>query len=196
MSSKEVQPLIETLKTMCLDVIAKSCHFSMSLRLNTCLAYHIIERLPTNTREFKIVQRIKQCIEEMYPLLCEKFGKNYIDNLLGDDGLELALKRQCELQETKRKLEIYRGRVLERMDIRNTEEVELTSHSKNSLGKDVYLLRMLVSGVAWPAQVIPGQREDHLSDEEFEKVFRMTRLLFKQLPKFKQVLLKKDCGLF
>jgi hypothetical protein len=36
-----------------------------------------------------------------------------------------------------------------------------------------------VQGVAWPADVDPSKREEHLSDEEFQHVFKMTKVRIK-----------------
>lgn len=47
-----------------------------------------------------------------------------------------------------------------------------------------------------PQGVDPGQREDYLSDVDFEKLLDTTRADFKRLPKWRQNDLKKKAGLF
>jgi len=48
----------------------------------------------------------------------------------------------------------------------------------------------------YPPGVDPERLEDFLSEEEFEKRFKMKRSVFKTFPKWKQLRVKKDAGLF
>lgn len=50
--------------------------------------------------------------------------------------------------------------------------------------------------MAWPAGVIPEQREAHLSVAEFEQVFGMSYAAFTALPAWRQLQLKKQHDLF
>lgn len=47
-----------------------------------------------------------------------------------------------------------------------------------------------------PKECDRSQLEVHLTDEEFDKVFGMTRADFAKVPKWKQLLEKKKLGLF
>jgi hypothetical protein len=59
-----------------------------------------------------------------------------------------------------------------------------------------YPLAALVSGVAWPSNVDPINREKWLSDDEFYEVFDMTKRDFYDLPRFKRTMLKKEFAMF
>jgi len=48
----------------------------------------------------------------------------------------------------------------------------------------------------FPERVIPDKKEQYLSDEEFQVVFKMTKEKFAELKKWKQQDLKKGVGLF
>jgi septin family protein len=47
-----------------------------------------------------------------------------------------------------------------------------------------------------PKECDKGQLEAYLTDEEFEKVFKMTRQKYYEQPKWKQLRQKKEVGLF
>lgn len=49
--------------------------------------------------------------------------------------------------------------------------------SDDELRTGEYPLRALVQGVAWPSDVDPTCREEYLSDQEFLRVFSMTKVL-------------------
>jgi len=60
-----------------------------------------------------------------------------------------------------------------------------------------YGLEQLTAGARWPAGVDPTVRESYLSDREFEEVFGGTaKGDFYRLPRWKQLALKKEVGLF
>ena len=61
--------------------------------------------------------------------------------------------------------------------------------------KKFYSIQQLTSDNP-PDGVDPSKLETYLSDEEFEKIFEMSRDLFGQLPGWKQDILKKAFGLF
>jgi calcium/calmodulin-dependent protein kinase I len=59
-----------------------------------------------------------------------------------------------------------------------------------------YPLERLVVGASWPAGIDITQREAYLSDDEFKKVFNMSREDFYRLPLWKRSNLKKEKKLF
>ncbi|XP_030344353.1 villin-1 isoform X2 [Strigops habroptila] len=63
---------------------------------------------------------------------------------------------------------------------------------------DTFPLHVLVNTAAedLPRGVDPSRKECHLSDEDFQAVFGMSRSAFSSLPLWKQQTLKKDKGLF
>ncbi|KAM4897284.1 villin-1 [Sylvia borin] len=63
---------------------------------------------------------------------------------------------------------------------------------------ETFPLDVLVNTAAedLPRGVDPSRKEDHLSDEDFQAVFGMSRSAFSNLPLWKQQKLKKDKGLF
>jgi Villin headpiece domain len=48
----------------------------------------------------------------------------------------------------------------------------------------------------WPADVNVAQREQHLTDEDFQVVFGMQKSAYEKLPSWKRLRLRKETGLF
>ena len=71
----------------------------------------------------------------------------------------------------------------------------------NQLGTDdevtvLYPHEMLRAGQRWPSDVNPIRRERHLADDAFVAAIGVAKEGFYQLPEWRQLTLKRDCGLF
>ena len=63
-------------------------------------------------------------------------------------------------------------------------------------GRRAYSHEALKTGVAWPPDVDPQEREAWLGSAEFSELFKMTWQQYQALPKWKQQRLKGDLALF
>ena len=79
------------------------------------------------------------------------------------------------------------GEVLER------ETVDLGNHDCES---GFYPIEALVEGVLWPSDVVSTKREEYLSPNDFEIVFKMNKEAFLKLANHVKTRLKKEKKLF
>jgi len=75
------------------------------------------------------------------------------------------------------------------------KEAEKTSENSESSVKKIYTYEELTKH-PFPKGVPPDRREEFLSDEEFEKVFKMKRVAFNALQSWRKVQKKKEVKLF
>ena len=86
-----------------------------------------------------------------------------------------------------RKMDYRNGEVVER------ETVDLQGHDLES---GFYPIEALVEGVLWPQDVVTTKREEYLSPDDFQKVFKMNKEAFAKLANHVKTRLKKEKKLF
>ena len=63
-------------------------------------------------------------------------------------------------------------------------------------GTALYPAHVLRTGTSWPPDVDPARRERHLQDCDFVAALGVSRDTFAKLAPWRQISLKKECGLF
>lgn len=127
-------------------------------------------------------------LRERAELLHKTYDQSSLERILGVE----EVRRQCDqLTETARARRNFSyltaGTVLDRPK-------PVVSRSPTEDG--FYPFESLQTGMEWPVGVDPVNRERHLSPQEFESVFKMTKESFSKLPHFVRIRTKKEVGLF
>lgn len=122
-------------------------------------------------------------VRDGFPYLLQKYGEEELKSKLDEsdwNSLWSAFKRE---QEVKERFAYLKGTIVERTPVK----VELS---------EFYPLEVLVAGVSWPTNVDVTKREQYLADDDFLKVFGMSKVAFRALPPIKRTELKKGKKLF
>lgn len=133
------------------------------------------------------IRRARRTLEDQFPSLFQKFGKDCVLEIIGDEFYNQLIEKYEWQLGIKNKMAYYRsGVVLQPEQITHAEQTR----------EGYYPLASLLQGVEWPSNVDPSRREDYLDPEEFLGIFGMTRESFNRLPKFQKIRLKKENRLF
>jgi hypothetical protein len=133
------------------------------------------------------LSRSKLALNDQFPALFQKFGRDYLIDLLGDKIFHQLMERYEWQLGVKSKMASYRSGI-----VLQAEKLVDVQQSREGY----YPLAALLQGVEWPDNVDPSRREEYLDPQEFEHIFGMTRESFISLPKFQKMRLKKENRLF
>ena len=122
---------------------------------------------------------------DAFPFLCDKFSEEYLIDILGDDLYNKFKKDYDDLQKDIKYIKSMRGSLIDR---------EIIQCHKDENG--FYPYNALKCGVEWPKDVVVTKREEYLSDQEFQHVFKMSKEEFNVKDKIFKARLKKEVGLF
>lgn len=133
----------------------------------------------------KLRQLVLQRMRDYFPMLVDSVeNKEELKSMFDPKDWEYLQQDLCEREEAKQRMAYLKGTVLEK---------ETFTVSELS---DFYPVEALRQGVEWPSNVDPANRERHLSDDDFKKVFKMTKEQYHALPQFRRIRLKKENHLF
>ncbi len=175
---------------------------------NRVLLMNILDQIHINEdsqREVAASNKISSLFREVCPALLLEVGEEMLLDCVGSAGVQVAKEHLANMAAVqKRKSIALSGKIMERNKVELTdEEIAAAAHSSKCTdakqqggGKKCYPPRALYSGVAWPDEVDPKNREDYLSDTDFVSVFGISREVYQELPKFKKINLKKDKRMF
>jgi hypothetical protein len=129
-------------------------------------------------------------------LVCEACKMPFTENIQVYQDKYYCLKDYQKITGTEHVAE-EKAKVAERLEKMKQKIAEKKKASERKLTmKDVYTLDELKNVMFLPDEMDKNTREFLLSDEEFTKVFKMSKEAFKNEKKWKQDKLKKDAGLF
>lgn len=121
-------------------------------------------------------------------LLLKQFEHSTLVRILGSEEVARMCDILLERANARRNFSyLTTGAVMDR-----PKPVVGTNQSSNGF----YPYDSLRTGVEWPAGIDASNREKHLSPEEFECVFKMSKEAFCKLPHFVRIRTKKEVGMF
>lgn len=132
-----------------------------------------------------ITDYIMKGLNEKYPMLHEKYGIEEMKLIFSPQDLAHFEKERLVLVDIKSRFAYLKGTVIQ-PDVKEFKPSE----------DGFYPIEALLQGAAWPHDVDPANREKHLSQEVFAKVFKMTKEEFYNKDKFMRMRLKKEYKLF
>lgn len=132
-----------------------------------------------------IVDFIMKGLNDKYPMMHEKYGIEEMKLIFSPADLAHFEKERQTLVDIKNRVAYLKGTVIQP----DTKEFKPSEDG-------FYPIEALVQGVTWPSNVDPANREKFLSEEDFVKVFKMTKEEFKNKDKFVRMRLKKEYRLF
>jgi hypothetical protein len=176
------------LQSICVQVILSN---SIARNLDNCIKFYqlyedgILDlRLPA---VFPLYDLILRKLKISFPVLIQNgYTLEQLKTSFKEIDWDAIQSDFLSIQAEKNKFAYLKGTVIERA-------VPNISCDNDSA---VYPLEALLEGVAWPANVDPKNRERFLADDEFYKIFHMTKNEFANLPDFKRVRLKQQHKLF
>ena len=134
-----------------------------------------------------IIKKLLFDLEDRFDVLLVRYAEELVKSILGEEGFARASSRRNARLEAEKKLSAYRrGSALEPKSVEGE-----TIREDGSVPYS-----QLIAGVAWPSVVAPNRREQYLSEDEFLRVFCMSRSDFNQLDKIKRERLKKSKNLW
>lgn len=140
----------------------------------------------------------EECLKAIsfkYAFFKEVTDPEYLLELCGEEEIAKMEKRLEDTKEFRRYIR-QEGSVLDKQVTEYSTYVVPSSDDDEASGQVYFPVEALLAGVEWPKGIDPSRRESWLTDEDFEKVFKMTREQFKKLPHFKRAALKKDVKLW
>jgi hypothetical protein len=169
-----------SLQSLCLALLLKETRNSIE---QSIVVYNRISMIGEYENESKaLLERIRNHMAYLH----ERYAEEDLVKILGRQEYESQRRRLDEMYQSKKNF-VYQthGSVLER------EPVSLKSSSDGFYPYDA-----LIAGVLWPEGVNPASREQHLSPDDFQRIFKMSKEAFMKLDKQKRLRLKKDVNLF
>ena len=139
----------------------------------------------------QLQKRAEAFVAGAFPTLQEMHGTATLEQVLGDELHAKLVADQEEASQIRRRLSLV-GQPVEKEAPPNA----LLEPIRTASDRDTWPYEQLKTGVAWPPGVGPNEREQWLSNEEFETVFGMPRERFVKLPTWKRATLRKDAELF
>eukprot|EP00873_Tetraselmis_striata_P017817 jgi/Tetstr1/438081/TSEL_026706.t2 len=138
-------------------------------------------------------------LENTFAVMLEREGREVLEDVLGSARVAQLLHEKEESVAWKRKKALLKsqGRVLEpqlcaESVVERSSQAEGTSVS----GGPAYPYLLLKAGMAWPSDVDPAQREQHLSEADFRDALQgRSPAEFAALPAWKQRRLKLEAEL-
>lgn len=175
---------IPQLQTMCEEYIIKL----MLTDLQVC--FQVYRYIGTMRLSEKVASLFLPIVMKKFryhfPELLVKFpGEKELEDCFLPEDWQSLEKMYKEGEAAKLRMSYYKGEVVERVAANVASEDQA-----------FYPLAALLAGVAWPKNVDPANRELFLSEEEFFKVFQMTKADFRGKDKYLRIRMKKEKGLF
>jgi len=155
----------------------------------------------------KLKEKCVSKLADMYPMLQKKYGEEELCNIFREEELTIMRKKYNDFLAAKSRFASLKGNVLSYNNcVPNhttiTPKIDSpasgsSQHEKIEVGNGNYFpYSSLIQGKSWPEGIDPTKREQYLSPEEFQTVFKMSLLQFNELDKFKRIRLKKEHSLF
>jgi len=126
-------------------------------------------------------------VRSMYDFFREHNDLDYLREICGEAEIEHLEQDRLERGKFKRNL-YQEGTVLGKS---STIFSDLSVHESKYFPLDA-----LVAGVTWPKGVDPRKREDWLSDDDFTRLFKMSKSQFAALPRFQKERRKRELSLW
>jgi hypothetical protein len=172
-----------SLKDICINTIIKCKYFTTMSE-----AHRVYNSVLIHLPEYeKLKKYLLNVFQKDFPRYLLEIGEEELESNFDAETFSF-LKRQHEEQEKiKARFASLKGTIIERKEVK----LELVSSREG-----FYPLEALLDGMAWPSDVDPTKREQHLHPEDFYAIFNMSKEEFKSLPKYKRDRIKKDKRLF
>ena len=156
-------------------------------------------------------------------MLKEKYGDEELSSVIREEELEIIRGRYEAFINAKNRFAALKGTVLDQQSTENYDPptVSACRNFVTSIPKEspqfnqpdspkaepipliyiesattYYPYAMLLQGRTWPSGIDPARREQYLSPEEFENIFKMPLSVFNKLDNHKKLRLKKEAKLF
>jgi hypothetical protein len=129
-----------------------------------------------------------------YDFFRDVADQSYLRQVCGEEEV-IKLEQAYREKHRSRRYLRQEGKVLEKVDTPFSNAVIPLLVEENDEGTNLptcFPYDALKAGVKWPKNVDPTRREDWLSDDDFKMLFKMSRMEFKSLNKFKRERLKKE----
>jgi len=163
------------------------------------LAKHIIGKIETVhvlqvANDLQLSELRTECIRTIrfkFDFFKDNVEDDYLRELLNDEEMEDMERASRERKRFSQYIK-QEGKILS-----NASTPFSTISASDASGERVFFpIDALVSGVKWPDGIDPTKREEWLNDEDFERVFRMSKDGFRALGRFHKERLKKDAKLW
>ena len=177
---------VSSLNDICIEVMLKG-GFPNSVDDAATLSLRI-PNISSSPNYRVLWERILSLLKLRGSLLLECYDEMELVRCFGEEVVRSLKKINRECIDAKRRMARYRtGTAIER---------EIYDIENLGLDTGFYPLEALLTGVTWPAKVNPSRREEHLSPEDFSKVFHMDKTEFSKLAEYVRIRLKKEKKLF
>jgi hypothetical protein len=130
-------------------------------------------------------------IRFLYDFFREIADQSYLRQLCGDEEV-MKLEQVYKEKHRSRRYLRQEGKVIEKTDTPFSNSVLIPEDNNLSISATCFPYEALKAGVKWPKNVDPTRREDWLSEQDFLRLFKMTRTEFKSLNRFKCERIKKE----
>ncbi len=170
---------MKSLKSLCEEKIIKS-------PIEVILESYAILRQTSYSIDF-IQNKCFNYLKDRFALLHERYDQESLIDALGESSYLIMKSEYDESIQARKIIRSYKGEKLEN----NTLDSELYN-SRDGF----YSYEALKSGVVWPENVDCTKRESYLSEDDFEKIFSVSKVRFYSLSKHIQIRLKKEKKLF
>lgn len=165
------------------------------------LRKHVIGKIDTlyvleAANELDLKELQADCIRTIrfkYDFFKDITEEGYLRYLLGEDEVHSMERNSIARQKFKRYIK-QEGKVLEHAAPATAGENAQAYDAEGN--RNYFPIEALVTGVKWPEGVDPSKREEWLSDEEFQRVFKMNKEQFRTLKTFHKERLKKQAMLW
>lgn len=174
-----------------MDVVPSLTHLCVAAIVQQCEGRNVEKVLEIFARVdlqlssmFYLREFAMRKLNDYFPMLIERYSEEAIQDIVGPE-VWLSLKSSYDAAQKEKWLFMHlKGSPLERTVVDFVE------------GSEFYPLNALEAGVEWPKNVEAHRREAYLSDEDFFRVFGMTKADFYKLSKYVRIRMKKEKNLF
>lgn len=196
MSGDDHKNTLDSLKCLCLSSIVRDLRkqrlrndesfleiYELLMNIDA-LDINVVDKTRSGLESFMI--EFKKSITSRFALFRDRIQPSLLRDVLGDVLFDSLSKSLEEEEQLKKHLTYCRsGSIIEPMFVESSRD-----------NKGFYSIDSLIQGVKWPNDVDATRREEYLSPEDFEHIFKMTKEDFKSLDKYKRISLKKTHKLF
>jgi hypothetical protein len=178
----EVNPNSEipALQTLCMHIIINNPKFKTIDFILHLFSSPLDFDLPTFAPLKNLITRN---LKDYHPFLVDKYGIDALKENFPSIEWDSIHASYVEDRKETDYFKSLKGTIIERAAV-----VEYIS--------DTYPYEALKAGVKWPSNVDPARREQFLKDDDFSKIFGMTKEEFRALPIHIRKRMKTEKGLF